>query len=67
MGRNNKDFHESTRDDRLGDNATCEQGNCKKPATKFSWSDGNSCSDCEYENHRAANAMRSAGIRKEGS
>ena len=67
MGRNYADFHESTQDDRLGDNATCEQGNCKKPATKFSWSDGNSCTDCHNANQNAANTMRSAGIRKKDS
>lgn len=45
MGRNNKDFNES-KDSRLSDDASCEQGSCKEPATKFSWKNGNFCTDC---------------------
>jgi len=46
MGRNNADFQG---DSRLLDGQSCEQGNCKEPATKFSWANGAFCSDCWSE------------------
>lgn len=46
MGRNNKDF---SGDSRLSGDESCEQGDCKQPATKFSWANGTFCSDCWSE------------------
>ena len=59
MPRNTKDFKEHTKNNTLEDNALCEQGNCKNPATKHSWSDGHSCTDCADKNSAAANKLRS--------
>lgn len=51
MGRNNADFQYRERDPRIAEGTKCTGPNCDEPATRFSWADGEFCSDCWNDNY----------------